>query len=59
MKIIDVVNKLLKNSQRKRCCSDDVIDVSFDEAGKRTIIRFVDKLFFVANEKSGIPSPDV
>ena len=54
MKIVSVVDEILEIGQGKRGCSDDVVDVPFDEARQKTVIGFVDKLFLVANEEAGI-----
>ena len=45
LKIIGVFYALLEISKRKRCCSNGLVNVSFDDAKQRPIIGFVDKFF--------------
>ena len=54
MEIVGVVDELLEIDQRKKGCSDEVVDVSFDEARKRAIIGVTNHLFLMTNKEAGV-----
>eukprot|EP00794_Sanderia_malayensis_P015581 gene15581-17155_t len=54
MKVVGVVDEFLQVGQRKGCSTDNVVDVALDQTWQWTMVGFVDKLFLMANKKTGI-----